>query len=127
MIRVKNCLRIDMLSVHIPRSMTELCALETRSCKTAVLRNAHSKIAKLGKVMVAGLDKALCWKELDSEHQILQRGSRKTVDNYKPIKKNVYDDSMWCTLSYHYRSTHVPYSGKFSWSAKFRVFLRAEQ
>ncbi len=87
MIRVKNCLRIDMLSVHIPRSMTELCALETRSCKTAVLRNAHSKIAKLGKVMVAGLDKALCWKELDSEHQILQRGSRKTVDNYKPIKK----------------------------------------
>ncbi len=34
--RAKNCLRIDMLSVHIPHSMPELCALETRSCKTAV-------------------------------------------------------------------------------------------
>ncbi len=48
--RAKNCLRLDMLSVHIPCSMPELCALETRSCKTAVMRNAHSKIAKLGKV-----------------------------------------------------------------------------
>ena len=48
--RAKNCLRIDVLSLHISRSMPELCALETRSCKTAVLRNAHSKIAKLGKV-----------------------------------------------------------------------------
>ena len=48
--RAKNCLRIDIVSVHIPRSIPELCALETRSCKTAVLRNAHSKIAKLGKV-----------------------------------------------------------------------------
>ncbi len=50
-----------MLSVHIPHSMPELCALETRSCKTAVLRNAHhSKIAKLGKVSGC-LDKALWW------------------------------------------------------------------
>ncbi len=48
--RAKNCLCIDVLSLHISRSMPELCALETRSCKTAVLRNAHSKIAKLGKV-----------------------------------------------------------------------------
>ena len=48
--RAKNCLRIDMLSLHIACSMPELCALETRSCKTAVLKNAHSKIAKLGKV-----------------------------------------------------------------------------
>ncbi len=48
--RAKNCLRIDVLSVHIPRSMPELCTLETRGCKTAVLRNAHLKIAKLGKV-----------------------------------------------------------------------------
>ena len=48
--RAKNCLRIDMLSLHIPCSMPELCVLETQSCKTAVLRNAHSKIAKLGKV-----------------------------------------------------------------------------
>ena len=48
--RAKNCLRIDVLSLHIPCSMPELCALETRSCKTAVLRNAHLKIAKLGKV-----------------------------------------------------------------------------
>ncbi len=49
-LRAKNCLRIDVLSLHISCSMPELCALETRSCKTAVLRNAHSKIAKLGKV-----------------------------------------------------------------------------
>ena len=48
--RAKNCLRIDMLSVQISRSMPELCVLETRSCKSAVLRNAHPKIAKLGKV-----------------------------------------------------------------------------
>ena len=48
--RAKNCLRIDMLSLHTPLSIPELCALETRSCKSAVLRNAHSKIAKLGKV-----------------------------------------------------------------------------
>ena len=27
--RAKNCLRIDVLSLHIPRSMPELCALET--------------------------------------------------------------------------------------------------
>ncbi len=30
--RAKNCLRIDMLSVRIPRSMHELWALETQSC-----------------------------------------------------------------------------------------------
>ncbi len=57
-----------MLSVHIPRSMPELCALETQSCKTAVLRNAHSKVKK----------------ELDSKHQILQR----LLDNYKQVKAN---------------------------------------
>ncbi len=51
--RAKNCLRIDMLSVHILRSMPELCSLETQSCKTAVVRNAHSKRLLNWKVMVA--------------------------------------------------------------------------
>ncbi len=49
------------------------------------------------------LDKALWWKELDSEHQILQRGSKKTVDNYKPRKKFTLDCSAilpYRTLSY---------------------------
>ena len=39
-----------MLSLHIPLFMPELCALETQSSEIAVLRNAHLKIAKLGKV-----------------------------------------------------------------------------
>ncbi len=33
LIQMIDCLRIDMLSVHIPRFMPELCALETRSCE----------------------------------------------------------------------------------------------
>ena len=41
--RAKNYLRNDMLSVHTPRSMPELCDLETRSCKTAVLRKRPLK------------------------------------------------------------------------------------
>ncbi len=45
--------------------------------------DAHLKITKLGNG--GCLDEAL---RLDSEHQILQRGSRKTVDNYKP-RKNI--------------------------------------
>ncbi len=32
------------------------------------------------------MDEALRWKELDLEHQILQRGSRRTADTYTPIK-----------------------------------------
>ncbi len=50
--RAKNCLRIDTLSVHIPRFMPELWALETRSCEihVAVMRKRPLKIAKLGKV-----------------------------------------------------------------------------
>ncbi len=31
------------------------------------------------------MDEALRWKELDLEHQILQRGSRRTIDTYTPI------------------------------------------
>ena len=48
--RAKNCLCIDTLSLHIPLFIPELCALETQSSEIAILRNAHLKIAKLGKV-----------------------------------------------------------------------------
>ncbi len=45
--RAKHRLRNDMLSVHIPSFIPELCALETRSYE--VLRKRPSKIAQLGK------------------------------------------------------------------------------
>ncbi len=45
--RAKNRLRNDMLiSVHIPSSIPELCALETRSREKEVLRKRPSKIAQ---------------------------------------------------------------------------------
>ncbi len=31
------------------------------------------------------MHEALRWKDLDLEHQILQRGSRRTIDTYTPI------------------------------------------
>ncbi len=72
---------ICLVGTYLFSCLHELCWLETQSFEIAVLRNGHLKIAKLG-IMVRGcLDKALRWNALDSGHQILQRGGRKTVDN----------------------------------------------
>ncbi len=43
--RAKNRLHNDMLNVHIPSFIPELCALETRSREKEVLRKRPSKIA----------------------------------------------------------------------------------
>ncbi len=44
--RAKNRLHNDMLSVHIPSFIPELCALETQSREKEVLRKRPSKIAQ---------------------------------------------------------------------------------
>ena len=48
--RAEHRLHKDMLSVHIPSSIPELCALETRSRKMLYREKRLSKIAQLGKI-----------------------------------------------------------------------------
>ncbi len=88
--RTKHCLRNDMLSVRIPSFIPELCALEIRSCEIEKTPLKDCSIReKYGKS--ESLDEAFRWKELDLDHQILQRGSRRTVDTYNYVNKILFE------------------------------------
>ena len=42
--RAEHCLHNDMLSVHIPNFIPELCALETRSRKCSIEKNGFQRL-----------------------------------------------------------------------------------